>query len=54
MKATTEKAFEAYIQETMSARGWISGSNKEWDKKLALFPDQVISLRFGVISCSAH
>ena len=23
MKATTEKAFEAYIQETMSTRGWM-------------------------------
>ncbi|MDD2390912.1 MAG: type I restriction endonuclease [Desulfobacterales bacterium] len=43
MKATTEKAFEAYIQETMSARGWISGSNQSWDKNKALFPDQVIS-----------
>lgn len=43
MKATTEKAFEAYIQETMSARGWISGSNKTWDKNKALFPDQIIA-----------
>ena len=43
MKATTEKAFEAYIQETMAARGWISGSNQSWDKSKALFPDQVIS-----------
>ena len=32
MKATTEKAFEAYIQETMYARGWITGSNIVWDK----------------------
>lgn len=43
MKATTEKAFEAYIQETMSARGWISGSNQTWDKNKALFPDQIIA-----------
>ncbi|MGK5091775.1 type I restriction endonuclease [Deltaproteobacteria bacterium TL4] len=43
MKATTEKAFEAYIQETLVARGWVSGSNQSWDKKLALFPDQVIA-----------
>lgn len=28
MKATTAKAFEAYIYETMSARGWITGSNQ--------------------------
>lgn len=43
MKATTEEAFEAYIQETMSARGWISGSNQTWDKNKALFPNQVIA-----------
>ena len=43
MKATTEKAFEAYIQDTMAARGWISGSNQSWDKSCALFPGQVIA-----------
>ncbi len=43
MKATTEKAFELYIQETMASRGWVSGSNKEWNKAKALFPDQVIA-----------
>ncbi|MCF8054004.1 MAG: DEAD/DEAH box helicase family protein, partial [Deltaproteobacteria bacterium] len=43
MKATTEKAFEAYIQETLERGGWISGSNQEWDKQRALFPNQVIS-----------
>lgn len=43
MKATTEKAFEAYIQETMSSRGWITGSNIVWDKQKALFPDHIIS-----------
>ncbi|MCK4543071.1 MAG: type I restriction endonuclease subunit R [Spirochaetales bacterium] len=43
MKAATEKAFEAYIQETMSARGWICGSNKEWDKNEALFTGYIIS-----------
>ncbi|MCX6581557.1 MAG: type I restriction endonuclease [Candidatus Aminicenantes bacterium] len=41
MKATTEKAFEAYIQETMAANGWIAGSNKSWDKQNALFPQYV-------------
>jgi hypothetical protein len=35
MKAATEKAFEAYIQETMAARGWISGSNQSWNKSHA-------------------
>ena len=43
MKATTEKAFEAYIQETMATRGWLPGSNQEWDKNKALFPEQVIA-----------
>jgi type I restriction enzyme R subunit len=43
MKATTEKAFETYIQETMTARGWISGSNTAWDKQKALFPEYIFS-----------
>lgn len=43
MKATTEKAFEAYIQETMAARGWLVGSNEFWDKKKALFPAHIVS-----------
>lgn len=43
MKATTEKAFEAYIQDTLASRGWVSGSNQTWDKTRALFPDQVIA-----------
>ncbi len=43
MQATTEKAFEAYIQETMAARGWISGLNTEWDKARALFPGHIIA-----------
>lgn len=42
MKATTEKAFEAYIEETLAARGWISGLTEYWDKTKALFPDYVI------------
>lgn len=44
MKATTEKAFEAYIQETLAARGWITGDNLSWDKQKALFPEYVVSL----------
>lgn len=43
MKATTEKAFEKYIQETMVARGWLIGSNEFWDKQKALFPAHVIA-----------
>ena len=41
MKATTEKAFEIYIQETMSDRGWQPGDVQFWDKKLGLFPEYV-------------
>ncbi|MDD2999963.1 MAG: type I restriction endonuclease, partial [Candidatus Riflebacteria bacterium] len=43
MKATTEKAFETYIQETMATRGWITSSNQGWDKNKGLFPEQVVA-----------
>jgi type I restriction enzyme R subunit len=44
MKATTEKAFEAYLEESLFIKGgWIQGTNLEWDKKNALFPARVIS-----------
>jgi len=43
MKATIEKAFEAYIQETMAERGWTCGSRELWDKKLALFPSYLLA-----------
>lgn len=42
MKATTEKAFEAYIEEMLATRGWLTGSVDCWDKSKALFPDYVI------------
>ncbi len=42
MKATTEKAFEAYIEESMAERGWLTGSRLLWDKNRALFPAYVI------------
>jgi type I restriction enzyme, R subunit len=42
MKATTEKAFEAYIEESMAKRGWLTGSRPLWDKNRALFPEYVI------------
>lgn len=42
MKATTEKSFEAYIQETLAIRGWLSGDNLLWDKQKALFFDYVL------------
>jgi type I restriction enzyme R subunit len=43
MKASTEKAFEVYIQETMTKRGWTDGSNSLWDVKLGLFPEYIFS-----------
>ena len=43
MKATTEKAFGAYIQETLEQRGWITGSNTLWDKQKALFPEYILA-----------
>jgi len=43
MKASSEKAFEAYIQETMETHGWIAGSNGLWDKQKALFPDYILA-----------
>lgn len=43
MKATTEKAFEAYIQEILEQHGWINGSNSLWDKQKALFPEYVLA-----------
>ncbi len=43
MKATTEKAFESYIQETLAHRGWKEGSVAAWDKTKALFPEYVIA-----------
>ncbi len=43
MKATTEKAFEAYTEETLFRVGWNPLSNEHWDKKLALFPSVVLN-----------
>jgi type I restriction enzyme R subunit len=44
MKATTEKAFEAYIEETLSKNDWEECPNSLWDKKMALIPE--ITIRF--------
>jgi len=43
MKATTEKAFEAYVEETLSKNDWKTCSNLLWDKKLAFIPEVFIS-----------
>jgi type I restriction enzyme R subunit len=43
MKATTEKAFEAYTEEMLFKQGWSALSNELWDKKLALFPSLLIN-----------
>ena len=41
MKATTEKAFEAYIEETLAARGWNTCSNLLWDKIQTFIPGEI-------------
>jgi type I restriction enzyme, R subunit len=43
MKATTEKAFEAYIEETLATRGWSTCSNTLWDRKRAIIPEEITS-----------
>ncbi len=43
MKAITEKAFEVYIQETLTKKGWVEGSNIVWDRKQALFPEYIFA-----------
>ncbi len=43
MNATTEHAFELYIQETLAARGWLTGDRADWDKQRAIFPEYVIA-----------
>ena len=43
MKATTEKAFEAYIEETLANRGWKPCSSLLWDKNKALIAEEVIN-----------
>ena len=42
MNVTNERAFESYLEETLvNKAGWGQGSNKDWDKQLALFPVEV-------------
>ncbi|HRW97872.1 MAG: type I restriction endonuclease subunit R [Lewinellaceae bacterium] len=44
MKATTEQAFEAYIEEVLLTQGgWTQGTNKEFDRKNGFFTDRVLS-----------
>lgn len=41
-KQTTEKAFEAYVEDVLlNQSGWTQGTNAEWDKKNALFPQRI-------------
>ncbi len=43
-KQTTEYAFESYLEEILFKKsGWSAGSNKDWDKELALFPAELIA-----------
>lgn len=41
MAQTNEKAFETYVTQMLSVKGWQQGSVTEWDKEQALFPAQV-------------
>ena len=41
---TTENAFESYLEETLINKSWWKqGSNKDWDKQLALFRCEVVA-----------
>ena len=40
---THEKAFEAYSQAALAARGWQAGSVAVWDKQRAIFPAYVLA-----------
>ena len=40
---TSEQVFESYIEQTLLKKsGWKLGTNKEWNKKTALFPERII------------
>jgi type I restriction enzyme R subunit len=41
MKQTTEKAFEAYVEQMLLAKGWQPGNVSGWDRKRALFPQAI-------------
>lgn len=44
MSQTNEKAFETYLEEILFTQGgWAKGTNKDWNKDLALFPNQVLA-----------
>ena len=43
MAQTTENSFETYVQQMLQAKGWQQGSVSQWNKELALFPEQIIS-----------
>ena len=50
MARTDEKAFETYVTEMLSARGWRLGAVSAWDRELALFPVQVTDFVAGTQS----
>lgn len=41
MAQTNERAFESYVMQMLTAKGWSQGAISEWDKDLALFPARV-------------
>ncbi len=48
MNQTTEKSFEAYVQEMLvTIGGWTQGDLAEWDKERAIFPTLVLAFIQG-------
>jgi len=43
MNSISEKAFEAFIEETMNAAGWLRGDVSRWSKETALFAEYVLA-----------
>jgi type I restriction enzyme R subunit len=44
MAQTTENAFEAHVEEILlNEGGWQLGTNAEWNKDLALFPERILA-----------
>ena len=43
MSQTNERAFETYLEEILYTQsGWTKGSNRDWDKDRALFPEHFV------------
>ncbi len=42
MKQTTERAFETFLEQTLTDKGWLKGDVSEWRVDLGLFPARVL------------